>query len=215
MVVARIRPEGGELGKGERENLYDLASSAEFSGDIGGKHSGIGASHIYIDIWGCSQPVQDPIEVHKHPLAVVRVDSGNVKSFRKSLAAVLYLVNEYIVHLPVGGKLGTNVAVKFDWIDKIGGYGVFKVYLDDVVFPYTGIKQMLLEEVEKQIALAATANTDDDFYEIIVFGRNQAVDIQISLDNHTCISIFMFGGSTPKLKAVMKFAPCLSLFSCL
>ncbi len=45
MVVARIRPERGELGKGERENLYDLASSAEFSGDIGGKHSGIGASH--------------------------------------------------------------------------------------------------------------------------------------------------------------------------
>ena len=30
MKVARIRPESGELGKGERENLYGLASSAKF-----------------------------------------------------------------------------------------------------------------------------------------------------------------------------------------
>lgn len=47
-------------------------------GETGGEQPGIGASHINIDIWGRSQTVQNPIEVHKHPLAVVMSDEKPV-----------------------------------------------------------------------------------------------------------------------------------------
>ena len=181
-----------ELGKGQRRNQYHVPSASELRRDVGGKHPGIGASHIDIDIWGCSQPVQDPIEVHKHPLSVVRVDSGKVNPFWKSLAAVLNLVNEHIVHLPVGNKPGANVAVEFDWVDKIGGYGMFKVYFNDVVLPYAGIKQMLLEYVEKQIALAATSDAGKNLYKAVVFSLDEAIQEVVPLDRHSMFSVYMF-----------------------
>ena len=181
-----------ELGKGQRCNLYHMPSASELRRDVGGEQPGIGASHIDIDIWGRSQPVQNTIEVHKHPLAVVRMDSGKVNSFRKGLAAVLNLVNEYIVHLPVGNKLGTNVAVEFDWIDKIGGYGMFKVDFNDVVGRHSVFQKMGFEYAEKQIALAATPDAGKNLYKAVVFCLGEAIQEVMPLDRHFRCSVHMF-----------------------
>ena len=181
-----------ELGKGQRRDLYYMPSASELRRDIGSEQPRIGTSHIYIDIWGCSQPVQDPIEVHKHPLAVVRVYSGKVKSFRKGLAAVLNLVNEYIVHLPVGNKLGANVAVEFDWIDEVCYYGMFKVYFNDVVGLYAIFQKMMLEYIEKKIALAATSDAGKNLYKSVVFGLDEAIHKVVSLNRHFRFSVYMY-----------------------
>ena len=184
--------EGHELGKGQRCNLYHMPSASELRCDIGGEQPGIGACHINIDILGGSQTVQNTIEVHKHPLAVVRVDSGKVNPFRKSLAAVLNLVNEHIVHLPVVSKLGANVAVKFDWIDKIGGYGMFKVDFNDVVGRHSVFQKMGLEYVEQKIAFATTPYAGKNLDEAVVLSLDDAIQEVIPLDRHFRCSVYMF-----------------------
>ena len=130
------------------------------------------------------------------------MDSGKVNSFRKGLAAVLNLVNEHIVHLPVGNKFGTNVAVEFDWIDKLCDSGMFKVDFDDMVGRHAIFQKMGLEYFEKEIALAATSDAGKNFDKVVVFSLDEAIQEVIPLDHHPRFSVDMFMGFFIKMSVV-------------
>ena len=72
MTVTSTSLERCKFSKGKWTYLYDLPSSAKFGGDVCGEHPRVGACHIDIYILGGPQSVQDPMEVDKHPLTVMK-----------------------------------------------------------------------------------------------------------------------------------------------
>ena len=64
---------------------------------------------------------------------------------------------------------------------------VFQVNLYDMVISYTSFFQMMTEEIEKQIRLAAAPYTSHHFYHPIVLAVNEFLQMNISLYHHRCL----------------------------
>ena len=112
------------------------------------------------------------------------MDEAEVSARRKGLLAVLDFVDEHVIPTAILLDSAFDVREKGDGILQWLGTGVFKVYLDDVVFPDAAFHEMPLEEVEDEIALPASPNSGDDLHEVVVLGIDHALKQQISLDGH-------------------------------
>ena len=84
---------------------------------------------------------------------------------------------------PPAGKVIPDFAA-LSWIDEVCSYGMFKVYLDDVVGRHSIFQKMGFEYVEKQIALAATSDAGKNLDKAVVFSLDEAVKKVISSDCH-------------------------------
>ena len=84
------------------------------------------------------------------------------------------------------------MAVELNWVDEVCSYGMFKVYLNDVVRRHSIFQKTGLEYVEKKIAFAATPDASQNLDKAIVSSFDEAVEKVISLDCHRAPLIYMF-----------------------
>ena len=83
------------------------------------------------------------------------------------------LINEYIVHFPVGNEFGTDVIVKFDWINKVCTYWMLKINFNDMIGLYAVFKKVGFKYIEKKITFSATSDTGKNLYETVMFCFNK------------------------------------------
>jgi len=189
-----------EFGKREWRDMNRLAASAEDSCDVGNEKLGVGSGDIDIDASHGSQFAENAVEGDVCAFAVVGMDEAEVSARRKDLLAVLDFVDEHVIPAAILLDSAFDVREKGDGILQWLGTGVFKVYLDDVVFPDAAFHEMPLEEVEDEIALPASPNPGDDLHEVVVLGIDHALKQQISLDGHGALPAcdFMDLSNNPK-----------------
>ena len=84
----------------------------------------------------------------------------------------------------VGGKTGANLFAKSNGVTAKGeGFG-FQVNLNDVIQCHARVKQMLLEEFEKQETLAASTYANKDFNQIVAFRFNKPIQKKFASNYH-------------------------------
>lgn len=173
-----------EFGEGKGGDLNGLAASAKDSGDVGNEELGVGSSDIDIDASHGSQLAEYAVEGDVCAFAVVGMDATEVNSGRKYFLAVLNLVDEHVSPPPVFLDPPFDVREKRDGVLQRLGTCVFKIDLDDVVFPDAVFHEMPLEEVEKKITLSASPDSGDDLHKVVVLRINYALQQHVSLDGH-------------------------------
>lgn len=80
---------------------------------------------------------------------------------------MLHLIEQDIIHVPVGHSA---VDMVNEGVGVAQGYvsAVFEVDLNYVVVGHSILAEIVVEELEKQIRLAATAQAGDDFDKAVV-----------------------------------------------
>ena len=170
--------------KGEDANL--LAASAKSRCHVARQHFRVRSSHIAVHQRCRAQLVQNVVKGRVAVLSIIGMNARKVDVGIQCFLAILNFVNENIVCFSVEYETFLNVSKK-----SVGGAEVFrrvlfKVNIDDVVGRNANIKQMPLEQLEEEITFPTTSNTCDNFDEIVMFGCDNPVKVQISTDCHSC-----------------------------
>ena len=130
------------------------------------------------------QFAEDAVESDIRAFPVVRMDKIQISAGRERLLAVLDFVNHDIIPMPILFDLLFDVGKKDNRILKLFRTGVFKVDLDYVIAFYSAFYEVFLEELEQEIAFAASPDAGDYFHEIVVLGIYDAIQQLVSSYDH-------------------------------
>ena len=206
--VASVRHRLGEFSEGKRLNVYDFAAPAKFGCDVLREQAGIGACHISVDIVALEKSVEDMVERNVGVLATCGAESRKVCAFRKYWFRMLDLVDEDIAWRIVGGKSRANFLSESDSIATKIEIIRLKIDFNDMVWGDAAFKQMLFEKIEEKEAFAATAHSDQNLDEIMVFGSYKFFQKNVSFYRHLISPGLMFRSDAQKFKTRVLYHLC-------
>ena len=190
----------GELCERKRGHRDGFAASTELGGYILREKVGVGAGDVCGDVLSLEKSVEDMVEGDVGFWAIFRTQAREIRAFRQYRFRMLDFIDEHEARGVVGGKSSTNFLAEGDCIAAEKKVIGFKVDFHDMVWGNAIVKQMLLEEIEQEEALATTAHAYQNLDEIMVLCLYQLVQKDVSFDNHKTVSTLKLRANARKFK---------------
>jgi hypothetical protein len=116
--------------------------------------------------------------------AIFGAESRKVCAFGKYWFRMLDFVNQDKALGIVGGKSCADFLSESDSVTTKIEIIRLEVDFNDMVGGYAAFEEMLLEKFEKKKALATTAYTNENLYQVVSFCLNKAIEQQFTLNYH-------------------------------
>ena len=142
-----------------RTNADFIAVPAKLSEYIGREHFGIAAGYIDVNI----------VLFHKSKHNINKPDFivNPVNVWVLNSGSFLYFVKENIIHLSVICNQRTNVLPKFDRIAVHYAFIIVQSKADYTIVRNTDRFQLIFVDVKKQVGLATSSDTSNDFHQAV------------------------------------------------
>jgi len=197
-----------ELCERKRGHRDGFAASTELGGYILREKVGVGAGDVCGDVLALEKSVEDMVEGDVGFGAIFGAQARERRAFGQYWLRMLDFIDKHETRCVVSRKSGTNLLAEGNCIAAEKKVIGFKVDFHDVVWGSAAVKQMLLEEIEQEEALATTAHAYQNLDEIMVLCLYQLVQKDVSFDNHKTVSALKLCANARKFKTqvVYQFA---------
>ena len=162
-----------ELGERQGADADLVAAAAELGHHVGGQHLRVAARHVHVHVAHAQQPVEHPVQTGRLLAAHLLVRDR-----------VLHLVQQHVVRFLAIRDTGSHIVVQGERVAVALVHQIVQRDLDDVVVVHALRAQMVLEQVEQEIGLAAAPRARDDLDHTVAFARDEIVQVLIPGDAH-------------------------------